>query len=178
MTNKKKLTVDAKELLNGVSNSNDFAYSFQIGKHFLTVFKDNEDRYDLKIDNRPFSEMMVDERCGRLKKRRESERNKNIYYGGDSPNKRAKKNKVEQEDFDFESRAIEYNGPDYKEGMEYEISRKQYDKERNNNYNNNRFNFRIKSKEENYRNEFEDNDDNEDDIIDDFDVEQIKYLYV
>ena len=156
LSNKKKLTVDAKELLNDKSSSNQFSYSFSIDKHFFSLLKDEED-FALKIDNRSFIEIMHDERCGKLIKKKEKKENKKeVNYYNESPNKMQKKNKVEQEDFDFGTKEDDYND-------------EKNDRYNNEKRNNNPFNFSIKNRENR-----EEEDDEGGDIIDDFDVEQIK----
>ena len=156
ITSKKKLTVDAKELLNNKADSDDFSYSFKLDKHFLSLIKIDEE-YELKIDNRLFTEIMNDERCGKLKKKQKSGENGNYNnYDGDSPNKREKNNKTEQEDIDFYSRAFEFND-EKPAGLKKEESNK------------NRFNFNINSQKKR-----EEDFDDDDDIMDDFDVEEIK----
>ena len=149
ISNKKKLTVDAKELLNDKIKSDEFSYSFKIDKHFLSLFLINEE-FELKIDNRSFSEIMNDERCGKLRKKKKNLENSNNANFGDSPNKIQKKEKIEQGDIDFDSRAFEFNDKIIK------------DKNINNKYN-----FKINPQKQG-------EEELDDDIIDDFDVEEIK----
>ena len=98
ISNKKKVTVDAKELLNNKSESKNFSYSFKIDKHFFSILHNN-DEFELRIDNRSFLEILSDERCGKLSKKKEKEKEKkednsdddDKNYKEDSPNKRQKK---------------------------------------------------------------------------------------
>ena len=67
VSSKKKLCLDAQVLIEDKSFSTDFQYSFGIDKNYFSVVQLTMDKFDLRIDNRPFEHLMSDERSGRLK---------------------------------------------------------------------------------------------------------------
>ena len=95
VSSKKKLCLDAQVLIEDKSFSTDFQYSFGIDKNYFNVVQLTMDKFDLRIDNRPFEHLMSDERSGRLKafKKKEpkpatssynSYNNSNTAYSGSS----------------------------------------------------------------------------------------------
>ena len=71
ISGKKKLILDANILLSlDKRPSGKFQYNFKLDKSLFTVYQLN-DSYDLKIDNRSFSDIMQDERTGVLRRRKE-----------------------------------------------------------------------------------------------------------
>jgi hypothetical protein len=67
LSRKKKLCLYASVLTETRSIKSDFTYSFKIEKHYFNV-NQNEDRFELRIDNRSFGSLMSDERTGKLNK--------------------------------------------------------------------------------------------------------------
>lgn len=95
VSSKKKLCLDAQVLIEDKSFSTDFQYSFGIDKNYFNVVQLTMDKFDLRIDNRPFEHLMSDERSGRLKTYKKKEpkpttssynsyNNSNTTYSGNS----------------------------------------------------------------------------------------------
>jgi len=57
LSGKKKLCLDAQVLTEDKSYSSNFNYSFKIGKHYFNVVQVESDSFDLRIDNRVFSQL-------------------------------------------------------------------------------------------------------------------------
>ena len=78
ISGKKKLILDANILLSlDKRPSGKFQYNFKLDKSLFTVYQLN-DSYDLKIDNRSFSDIMQDERTGVLRRRKEEAEKKKL----------------------------------------------------------------------------------------------------
>jgi hypothetical protein len=67
MSGKKKLCVDAQPVAEDKSYKNDFTYSFKIDKNYFNCVQLNNDKYELRIDNRTFDILIQEERTGRLR---------------------------------------------------------------------------------------------------------------
>lgn len=67
ITGKKKLCLDAQQLIEDQGYQSSFTYSFKIDKHYFNIVQESLDLYQLRIDNKLFENLMLDERSGRLK---------------------------------------------------------------------------------------------------------------
>lgn len=67
VTGKKKLCLDAQQLVEDQGYQSSFTYSFKLDKHYFNIVQLSLDAFELKIDNRKFESLMFDERSGRLK---------------------------------------------------------------------------------------------------------------
>ncbi len=76
MSGKKKLCVDAQMITEDKSFKNDFTYSFKIEKNYFNVVQLNNDKFDMRIDNRSFDILVQEERSGKLRSDGENESNK------------------------------------------------------------------------------------------------------
>lgn len=79
LSSKKKVCLDAQVLVEDKSYSASFQYSFRIDKNYFNVIQLNMDKFDLRIDNRPFENLMSDERAGRLKPQKKKEPKNTAY---------------------------------------------------------------------------------------------------
>jgi hypothetical protein len=76
MSGKKKLCVDAQMITEDKSFKNDFTYSFKIEKNYFNVVQLNNDKFDMRIDNRSFDILVQEERSGKLRSDEENSSNK------------------------------------------------------------------------------------------------------
>jgi hypothetical protein len=61
LSRKRKLCLDTNVLNEVQGVSGDYTYSFNLDKHFFTILQSG-DRYDLKIDNKSFNTLMIEDR--------------------------------------------------------------------------------------------------------------------
>lgn len=64
VSGKKKLCLDAQVLTEDKTYSSNFNYSFKLEKHYFNVVE-NDDVFDLRIDNKQFSTLAQEIRHGR-----------------------------------------------------------------------------------------------------------------
>lgn len=105
--------MDNQVVLFDTSGEGKFNFPFKLKGHDCLIYNISEDDFILRIDNRTFGQWMNDERSGKLKKKKEEQKKK-------------EQKKIDE----YNKRAMQYNGRDYKEGQEYKIIEKQKEKER------------------------------------------------
>ena len=110
LSDKKKITLDGSVLFYDKDDSEFFSYKFSLAGYKFELCKISEDRYDIKINGRRFKQLMSDERNGKLDKAREE---------------REQRENEQREIDEYNRRAMEYNGSNYYEGMEYKIMEKE-----------------------------------------------------
>ena len=115
LSGKKKLVLDSSVLMYDKNDSAFFCYKFSLEKHKFEIAQIDDERYELRIDGRRFKRLMTDERNGVLDKAREE--------------RIAKENEQKEID-EYNKRAMQYNGSNYYEGMEYKIMEKERQRER------------------------------------------------
>ena len=71
MSGKKKLAVDDKIIVESKPNCAIFNYSFKLDEYFFNLIQLTDDKYDLKINNNLFSDILEYELSGRLQKDKE-----------------------------------------------------------------------------------------------------------
>ena len=62
LSGKKKLVLDSNVLTETKSYSYDFVYSFKIDKNYFNVVQTSSDKFEMRIDNRSFSEIQSEEK--------------------------------------------------------------------------------------------------------------------
>lgn len=105
ISGKKKLSLDNNQL-KLVKDCDHFYFTFQISEYTFSIIQKNDDKYDLKINNKNFLELLKEERIGKLHKGKE-----------ESLNKKEKENEKKNCN-DYYERAKKYNGDNYVEGEE------------------------------------------------------------
>ena len=149
LSDKKKITLDGSVLYYDKDDSEFFSYKFSLSGSKFELCKINEDRYDIKINGKRFKQLMSDERNGKLDKAREE---------------RQQRENEQKEIDEYNRRAMEYNGSNYYEGMEYKIMEKEREKERE----------RERQRQRQREMEEREGDDDVDDLFDDNQINQIK----
>ena len=115
ISGKKKLAYDGNELKT-VKDTDNFYYTFKIDGYNIIVYQKSDEKYEIKINNKLFSDLLRDERNGNLQRERE-----NYLKRKDKDKEKDKKKNIRNED-DYYKRAREYNGDGYFEGDEiYDI---------------------------------------------------------
>ena len=105
ISGKKKLALDNNEL-RLVKDNDHFNYTFQLAGYSFNVIQRSEDKFELRINDKNFLEIMKDERTGKLNKEKTE-----CLKKKDKEN--IKKNNNED---DYYKRAMKYNGENYVEG--------------------------------------------------------------
>ena len=146
---KKKLTLDGSVLFYEKDDSELFKYKFSLAGAKFELFSDFDDNYDIKVNGIKFKQLMSDERNGKLEKRRE---------------KRIAEENEQKKIDEYNKRAMEYNGSNYYEGMEYKILEKEREIERQ----------KEREKERQHERELEEEDEDDDDFFNDNEINQIK----
>ena len=153
LSDKKKITLDGSVLFYDKDDSEFFSYKFSLAGCKFELCKISEDRYDIKINGKRFKQLMSDERNGKLDKAREM---------------REQRENEQKEIDEYNRRAMEYNGSNYYEGMEYKIMEKERERERQ------KERERQRQREREMEREREEEEDDIDDFFDDNAVNQIK----
>ena len=140
-------------MLKLVKDTDNFHYEFKMSDFIFILYQKSEDKFELKINNKLFVDLIKEERTGKLDKERE-----------EALKKKNKENKREhQNEDDYYKRAMKYNGDNYVEGdedfynveqqrimlEEFERKKKEKMKETDkldNNYNNDNFSNDNKQK--------------------------------
>ena len=108
---KRKIILDSSVLFYKKDDREFFVFKFTLAGHKFEINQVNLDKYDIRIDGIRFQHLMAKERNGELDKEREEQE--------------------QQEEIDeYNRRALEYNGSNYYEGMEYKIMEQEREKER------------------------------------------------
>ena len=95
-------------MLKLVKDTDNFHYEFKISDFIFILYQKSEDKFELKINNKLFADLIKEERTGKLDKERE-----------EALKKKNKENKREhQNEDDYYKRAMKYNGDNYAEGDE------------------------------------------------------------
>ena len=71
MSGKKKVAVDDEVIVESNPNCAIFNYSFKLDSYYINLIQLTDDKYDLKINNNLYSDIMEYELSGRLKKDKE-----------------------------------------------------------------------------------------------------------
>ena len=112
ISGKKKLSLD-NNVIKTAKDIDNFYYIFKIETYNFSLIQKNDDKYEIKINNRNFTDLMAEERNGKLQREKEE------YFK--KKEKEKKKNNHKNED-DYYKRAMKYNGDNYFEGDEiYDI---------------------------------------------------------
>ena len=113
ISGKKKLALDGNEL-KLVKDTDNFYFAFKIDGYNFIVFQKSDEQFEIKINNRVFSDLLRDERNGNLQREKEN------YLKRKDKDKDKKKNNRNEDD--YYKRAMKYNGDNYFEGDEiYDI---------------------------------------------------------
>ena len=155
ISDKKKIVLDGSVLFYDKDDSEFFSYKFSLAGYKFDLCAVSEDKYDIKINNRRFKQLMSDERNGKLDKAREA--------------REARENEQKEID-EYNRRAMEYNGSNYYEGMEYQIMEKERERERQRERERERERERQRQRER----EIEREDEDVDDLFGDNEINQIK----
>ena len=115
ISDKKKITLDGSVLFYDKDDSEFFSYKFSLAGARFELCKISDERYDIKINGKRFKQLMSDERNGKFEKVREE--------------RQARENEQKEID-EYNRRAMEYNGSNYYEGMEYKIMEREREEER------------------------------------------------
>jgi hypothetical protein len=106
LSGKKKLAFDSK-VLSETKDGDNYSYSFKISGYIIRITQKTEDKFELKINDKNFMDLLKDERSGKLQKERE-----------DYLKKKEKEKKKNRNEDDYYKRAMKYNGENYVEGEE------------------------------------------------------------
>ena len=150
ISGKKKLALDGREL-KSVKDVDNFSFLFQIDTYNFNVYQKSDEKYEIKINNKTFTELMQEERTGVLHQKKEEYLKKE---------EREKKKKSDSGN-DYYKRAMKYNGDNYFEGEEdldieeqrrrlEEFEKKKKSKENKNNYVNNNENNNNNNSKKNF----------------------------
>jgi hypothetical protein len=110
ISGKKKLALDGNELKKAKDIDN-FYYPFIIDGYNFTIIQKSDEKFEIQINNRNFTDLLKDERIGKL------QRDKEEYYKKKGKENKKNNYKNKNED-DYYKRAMKYNGEDYFEGEE------------------------------------------------------------
>jgi len=139
ISGKKKLALDDNVLKNAKDTDN-FYYMFKLEGYNFSIMQKSDDKYEIRINDRLFTELMRQERSGQL------EREKEEYL---KKKQKEKKKKNNNNDDDYYKRAMKYNGENYFEGEEmYDIEEQRKRLEE----------FERKKQKEKKQNNFDDDD--------------------
>ena len=106
LSGKKKLAVDGK-ILSMTKDNDHYCYIFKLSGYNFNITQKTEDKFELKINNKNYMELLKDERSGKLQKEKE-----------DFLKKKEKEKRKNKPDDDYYKRAMKYNGENYFEGEE------------------------------------------------------------
>ena len=146
---KRKIILDSSVLFYKKDDREFFVFKFTLAGHKFEINQVNLDKYDIRIDGIRFQHLMAKERNGELDKEREEQE--------------------QQEEIDeYNRRALEYNGSNYYEGMEYKIMEQEREKERQ------RERQRQRERERERERQREQEEEESDEFFDDNEIRQIK----
>ena len=112
ISGKKKLALDGHELKKAKDTDN-FYYLFKIDGYNFCIVQKSDEKFEIRINNRDFSELLRDERIGKLQREKEE-----YYKKKERENKKSNNYNNKNKNDDYYKRAMKYNGEGYFEGEE------------------------------------------------------------